>query len=85
MDKIFIEDLEFIGYHGVWGRKKLGQKFLISLELETRLREAGIEDNLEKTTHGFVAKTVEKIFFRKIRWFDRMFGWRYSKRSFIKI
>ena len=67
MDKIFIEDLEFIGYHGVFEEeKKIGQKFLISLELETSLREAGIEDNLEKTTHyGFVAKTVEKIFFQK--------------------
>lgn len=67
MDKIFIENLEFIGHHGVFEEeKKLGQKFLISLELETSLREAGVEDNLEKTTHyGFVSKTVEKIFFSK--------------------
>lgn len=67
MDKIYIKDLEFIGYHGVFEEeKKLGQKFLISLDLETDLREAGIEDNLERTTHyGYIAKSVEKIFFSK--------------------
>lgn len=67
MDKIYIRNLEFIGYHGVFEEeKKLGQKFLISLELDTELREAGIEDNIEKTIHyGYVAKTVEKVFFSK--------------------
>lgn len=67
MDKIFIRELEFIGYHGVFEEeKKLGQKFLISLELNTDLRNAGVNDDIEKTTHyGFVSKTVEEVFFSK--------------------
>lgn len=67
MDKIFIQNLEFIGYHGVFEEeKKLGQKFIVNIELDTSLREAGIKDDLTKTTHyGYVAKTVEKIFFSK--------------------
>ena len=67
MDKIYIRDLEFIGYHGVLEEeKKLGQKFFISLELTTNLREAGLNDNITKTTHyGEVAETIKKIFFLK--------------------
>ena len=50
MDKIYIRDLEFIGYHGVFEEeKKLGQKFYLSLELSTDLREAN--DDITKTTH----------------------------------
>ena len=67
MDKIYIRDLEFIGYHGVFEEeKKLGQKFFVSLELTTNLREAGLNDDITKTTHyGEVAETVKKIFFQK--------------------
>ena len=67
MDKICIRDLEFIGYHGVFEEeKKLGQKFYVTLELITNLRDAGLNDDILKTTHyGEVAKTVEKIFFSK--------------------
>ena len=67
MDKIYIRDLEFIGYHGVFEEeKKLGQKFSISLELTTNLREAGLNDDITKTTHyGEVAESVKKIFFQK--------------------
>lgn len=67
MDKISIKNLEFIGYHGVFEEeKKLGQRFQISLELETDLRSAGIEDNLDKTTHyGYVVNTVRDVFFSK--------------------
>ena len=67
MDKIYIRDLEFIGYHGVLEEeKKLGQKFFISLELTTNLREAGLNDNITKTTHyGEVAETVKKNIFPK--------------------
>ena len=65
MDKIYIRDLEFIGYHGVFEEeKKLGQKFYLSLELSTDLREAN--DDITKTTHyGEVAETVKKVFFQK--------------------
>ena len=67
MDKIYIRDLEFIGYHGVFEEeKKLGQKFYVTLELITNLRDAGLNDDILKTTHyGEVAKTVEKVFFSK--------------------
>ena len=67
MDKIYIRDLEFIGYHGVFEEeKKLGQKFYVSLELIANLRDAGLNDDILKTTHyGEVAKTVEKVFFSK--------------------
>lgn len=65
MDKIYIENLEFIGYHGVFEEeKKLGQKFLISLELFLDTRKAGVTGNLEYSTHyGFISDEVEKIFF----------------------
>lgn len=67
MDKIYINDLEFIGYHGVFEEeKKLGQKFLVSLELTTSLRDAGGNNDISKTTHyGFVSRDIEKIFFSK--------------------
>ncbi|WP_288217746.1 2-amino-4-hydroxy-6-hydroxymethyldihydropteridine diphosphokinase [uncultured Fusobacterium sp.] len=67
MDKIYINNLEFIGYHGVFPEeKKLGQKFLVSLELSVDTREAGITGDLTKSVHyGLVAKDVEKIFLKK--------------------
>ena len=67
MDKIYIRDLEFIGYHGVFEEeKKIGQKFFVSLELTTNLRKAGLNDDITKTTHyGEVAETVKKVFFQK--------------------
>lgn len=50
MDKILIHDLEIFAHHGVFPEeKKLGQLFLISLELFLDLREAGAADDLSKT------------------------------------
>lgn len=67
MDKIYINNLEFIGYHGVFEEeKKLGQKFQVSLELFLNTREAGKTEDLTKSVHyGLVAKDVEKIFLEK--------------------
>ena len=67
MDKIFIENLEFIGNHGVFPEEKfLEQKFIISAILETTTREAGLNEDLAKSTHyGFVSDTIEKTFFSK--------------------
>lgn len=64
MDKIIIENLEFIGTHGVFQEEKnLGQKFLVSVEMTTSTREAGKTGDLTKSTHyGFVADDIEKIF-----------------------
>lgn len=67
MDKIYINNLEFIGFHGVFPEeKKLGQKFLVSLELTVDTREAGKTGDLTKSVHyGLVAQDVEKIFLEK--------------------
>jgi dihydroneopterin aldolase/2-amino-4-hydroxy-6-hydroxymethyldihydropteridine diphosphokinase len=52
MDKIHIEELEIFANHGVFQEeKKLGQKFLISVELFLDLSEAGKSDALEKTVN----------------------------------
>lgn len=67
MDKIYINNLEFIGYHGVFEEEKvLGQKFLVSLEMDLDTRVAGKTGDLTKSVHyGLVAKDVEKIFLTK--------------------
>lgn len=67
MDKIYINNLEFIGFHGVFSEeKKLGQKFLVSLELTVDTREAGKTGDLTKSVHyGLVAQDVEKLFLEK--------------------
>lgn len=67
MDKIYINNLEFIGFHGVFPEeKKLGQKFLVSLELTVDTREAGKTGDLTKSVHyGLVAQDVEKLFLEK--------------------
>lgn len=67
MDKIYINNLEFIGFHGVFPEeKKLGQKFLVSLELTVDIREAGKTGDLTKSVHyGLVAQDVEKLFLEK--------------------
>ena len=67
MDKIYINNLEFMGFHGVFPEeKKLGQKFLVSLELTVDTREAGKTGDLTKSVHyGLVAQDVEKLFLEK--------------------
>lgn len=67
MDKIYIDNLEFIGFHGVFPEeKRLGQKFLISLELSVDTRDAGKSGDLAKSVHyGMVAKDIEKLFLEK--------------------
>lgn len=63
-DKIYIKDLEIIAYHGVLKEEKeLGQRFFISLEIETDFREAGKTDDLTKTiSYAEVCDDVERIF-----------------------
>lgn len=64
MDKIFLNNLEIFAYHGVFQEeKKLGQKFILSLELDLDLREAGISGDLTKSVHyGELCNKVEEIF-----------------------
>lgn len=67
MDKIYINNLEFIGYHGVFPEeKKLGQKFQVSVEMSCDTREAGKTEDLTKSTHyGLVAEDIGKLFLEK--------------------
>jgi len=67
MDVITIENLEFIAYHGVYQEeKRLGQKFLVSVSMETDVRKAGKTGKLEHTIHyGQIARDVEKNFTEK--------------------
>lgn len=52
MDKIKIKDLEVYANHGVFPEeKKLGQKFLVSVDLLTNTRAAGLSGNLKKSIH----------------------------------
>lgn len=64
MDKIYIEDLEIYGFHGVNQQEKdMGQRFLISLELFLSLAEAGESDDLSKTvSYAQVCVDVEEEF-----------------------
>ena len=64
MDKIHIKDLEIIGFHGAIPEEKvLGQKFVLSVELDVDLRQAGKNDDLTKTVHyGELAQKVEEEF-----------------------
>lgn len=67
MDKIYINNLELIAYHGVFPEEKfLGQKFLISVEMGTDTRDAGKTGDLNMSTHyGLVADDIERVFTSK--------------------
>lgn len=64
MDKIYVKELEVYGFHGVnIEEKKLGQRFLISLEMDLELRKAGLSDNLNDTVnYAEICYKVEDIF-----------------------
>lgn len=52
MDKIIVKDLEVYAFHGVLEEeKKLGQKFIVSLELTLDFNAAAENDNLELTVN----------------------------------
>jgi len=62
-DKILIKGMEFYGYHGVLAEeKRLGQRFIIDLEMYGDLREAGTTDDLRYTiNYAEVYQLVEKL------------------------
>jgi len=50
VDKIILRDMEFYGYHGVLEEEtRLGQKFIIDLEMGLDLKKAGKSDNRADT------------------------------------
>lgn len=51
-DRIFLEGMVFYGYHGVRAEeKKLGQRFVVDLEVWKDLRPAGRSDDLSQTVN----------------------------------
>ncbi|ACV61189.1 dihydroneopterin aldolase [Desulfofarcimen acetoxidans DSM 771] len=62
-DKIILSGLDFYGYHGVLPEEqRLGQKFIIDLELSLSLREAGIKDDPDLTVnYARVFETVREV------------------------
>ncbi|KMJ56332.1 dihydroneopterin aldolase [Alkalihalophilus sp. As8PL] len=63
MDKIYMDGLEFYGFHGVFKEEnKLGQRFYVDLTLELDLKEAGATDDIDETiNYGDVYKRVKEI------------------------
>ncbi|GAE37298.1 dihydroneopterin aldolase [Halalkalibacter akibai] len=63
MDKIFLNELAFYGYHGVYGEEqKLGQRFIVDLVLFVDLTQAGKTDDLNQTiNYGEVYQQVKQI------------------------
>lgn len=63
MDKICIDGLEIFANHGILEAEKiLGQKFLVSAELEIDLRNAGTTDNMHQTvSYAEVCVGITKV------------------------
>ncbi|KEZ49660.1 dihydroneopterin aldolase [Metabacillus indicus] len=52
MDKIFVNGMEFYGYHGVFPEEtKLGQRFRADMTIELDLKQAGQTDDLQHTVN----------------------------------
>lgn len=61
MDKIFLNQMEFYGYHGLFPEEtKLGQRFIVDVVLEIDLKEAGKTDDLTKTINYAEVYTLVK-------------------------
>ena len=67
MDKIYIKDLEVFANHGYFEEEKsLGQKFILTMEVDLDLSKAGNDDDLNNTVHyGILCDEIEKEFTRK--------------------
>src|SRR5690625_4617086 len=63
MDKILLNGLTFYSYHGLYPEEqKLGQRFIVDLELFCDLKKAGLSDNMNDSIHyGLVYDTVKNI------------------------
>ncbi|WP_066321812.1 dihydroneopterin aldolase [Bacillus sp. FJAT-29814] len=50
MDKIYVNGMQFYGYHGVFLEEtRLGQRFSVDLSVSLDLKQAGETDELEQT------------------------------------
>ncbi|OFG30645.1 dihydroneopterin aldolase [Listeria monocytogenes] len=63
MDKIYLNELVFYGYHGVLAEEtKLGQTFRVSLILGLSTKKAGTSDSVDDTvSYAEVYETVKEI------------------------
>ncbi|EAD2801056.1 dihydroneopterin aldolase [Listeria monocytogenes] len=63
MDKIYLNELVFYGYHGVLAEEtKLGQTFRVSLILGFSTKKAGVSDSVDDTvSYAEVYETVKEI------------------------
>jgi dihydroneopterin aldolase len=62
-DRILLEGMVFYGYHGVLpAEHRLGQRFIVDVELGCDLRPAGLSDDLARTVdYGEVHRQVREI------------------------
>jgi 7,8-dihydroneopterin aldolase/epimerase/oxygenase len=52
MDKIYVNKMEFYGYHGVFPEEnRLGQRFIVDLVVSLDLKNAGETDDLEHSVN----------------------------------
>lgn len=63
MDKIFINNMQFYGYHGVYPEEtKLGQRFYVTIIIESDLKKASQSDDVNDTIdYGLVYERVQCI------------------------
>lgn len=63
MDKIYMNELAFYGYHGVLPEEnRLGQAFQVSLTLGLSTKQAGLSDDVTDTvSYADVYETVKEI------------------------
>ena len=63
MDRIQLDNIQFYGYHGVFPEEtRLGQTFIVSLDLGIDLAAAGQSDDLAQTVnYATVYETVKGI------------------------
>lgn len=63
LDKIYVNQMEFWGYHGLFPEEnKLGQRFYVDLELELDLKPASQSDDMTKSIdYGAIYETTKKI------------------------
>ncbi|MFC0525628.1 dihydroneopterin aldolase [Pontibacillus salicampi] len=63
MDKILMNKMEFYGYHGLFPEEnKLGQAFIVDLELELDLKKAGETDDMnESINYGQIYEVTKQV------------------------
>jgi 7,8-dihydroneopterin aldolase/epimerase/oxygenase len=63
MDKIYLNNMRFYGYHGVFPEEtKLGQRFAVDLIVEADLEKAGKSDNLEDSiNYGEIYSVCKEV------------------------